>query len=125
MNLLIEYLNNEIRALCEKGIRINPIGGLTELPQLAQNTLAMAVKLSRDNDRLNLNLALNYGGRSEITSAIRAIASAVEAGRLKASQIDAGTVEEYLYTAGQPDPDLLIRTSGDLRLSNFMLWQVA
>jgi undecaprenyl diphosphate synthase len=85
----------------------------------------MAAQRSRDNCGLILNLALNYGGRLEITEAVRAIVSAVEEGRLKASRIDLQTVADHLYTAGQPDPDLLIRTSGDFRISNFLLWQLA
>lgn len=125
MNLLVEFLNVEIEELCKKGVRVNPIGIWEELPQLARETLAMAAQRSRDNCGLILNLALNYGGRLEITEAVRAIVSAVEEGRLKASRIDLQTVADHLYTAGQPDPDLLIRTSGDFRISNFLLWQLA
>ena len=125
MNLLVEYLTNELIELCGKGVKINPIGVLTELPQPARNALDKAIQRSGDNNRLILNLALNYGGRIEITQAIRSIVSAVEKGKLQADQIDLSTIEEYLYTAGQPEPDLLIRTSGDLRISNFMLWQIA
>ncbi|SFG97857.1 Undecaprenyl pyrophosphate synthetase [Desulfotomaculum arcticum] len=125
MQLLVEYLTNELINLCAKGVRINPIGVLQELPQPVREVLDRAVRHSRDNDRLILNLALNYGGRLELIKAIRGISSAVEKGTLKADQIDATTVEEYLFTAGQPEPDLLIRTSGDSRISNFMLWQIA
>lgn len=125
MQLLVEYLNMEIEALCTKGVRVNPIGNLVALPPAARDTLAMAARRSRNNGGLILNLAVNYGGRLEITRAVRAIAFAVEEGRLQAGNIDLQTVADRLYTAGQPDPDLLIRTSGDFRISNFLLWQLA
>ncbi|WP_420851999.1 isoprenyl transferase [Pelotomaculum isophthalicicum] len=125
MDLLVEYLNKEMRELNEEGVRINPIGRLDELPQPARDALADAVKLTRDNNRLILNIALNYGGRTEIIDAIRAIVTDIEKGCYKASQIDANLISEHLYTAGQPEPDLLIRPSGDYRISNFLLWQLA
>ncbi|OPY59071.1 MAG: Isoprenyl transferase [Pelotomaculum sp. PtaU1.Bin035] len=125
MDLLVEYLKKEIQELCKNGVRINPIGRLGELPRPALDALSAAVKLSSDNNGLILNLALNYGGRTEIIDAIRAIATDVETGRLKAGQINNDTVAAHLYTAGQPDPDLLIRPSGDFRISNFLLWQLA
>jgi len=125
MNLIINYLNKEIMDLCNKGVRINPIGRLTEFPVPVQNTLAMAIKRTQGNSGLVLNLALNYGGRSEIVDAVRAIASKVETGSLTIGEIDNGIIEDHLYTAGQPNPDLLIRSSGVFRLSNFLLWQTA
>jgi len=125
MDLLVEYINKEIRELNENGVRINPIGRLDELPQPARDALVTAVELTRENNRLIFNVALNYGGRTEIIDAIRAIATDIEAGCYKASQIDADLVSGYLYTAGQPEPDLLIRPSGDYRISNFLLWQLA
>ncbi|WP_027364342.1 isoprenyl transferase [Desulfotruncus alcoholivorax] len=125
MHLLVEYLTNELIDLYAKGVRINPIGVLQELPQRARDALNRAVQHSLGNNGLVLNLALNYGGRLELTQAIREIVSAVEKGKLKAYQIDSTTVEKYLYTAGQPETDLLIRTSGDQRISNFLLWQIA
>ncbi|SFR13309.1 isoprenyl transferase [Desulfoscipio geothermicus] len=125
MNLIIEYLNKEIGELCKKGVRVNSIGTLQELPQSVQDVIANSVERSRDNSGLVLNLALNYGGRLEITNAVRAIAEAVEVGCLKASQVDIQTITDHLYTAGLPDPDLLIRTAGEFRISNFLLWQLA
>lgn len=125
MNLIVDYLNNEIKELCRKGVRVNHIGGLGGLPEKVGETLSMAGRLSRDNSGLVFNVALNYGGRQELTDAVCAIASSVAAGRLKAGQINAGTVSDHLYTAGQPDPDLIIRTSGVSRISNFLLWQSA
>ncbi|WP_347488787.1 isoprenyl transferase [Desulfoscipio sp. XC116] len=125
MSLTIEYLNRKLEELCAKKIRVNPIGNLEEFPKPVRDILAKSAKQSRDNKKLIFNLALNYGGRIEITDAVRSIARAVEAGSLQASQIDIQTVSEHLYTAGQPEPDLLIRTGGDFRISNFLLWQLA
>jgi len=125
MGLLVEYLNKEMRELNEEGVRINPIGRLDELPQPARDALADAVELTHDNNRLILNIALNYGGRTEIIDAFQAIIADIEKGCYKASQIDADLISEHLYTAGQPEPDLLIRPSGDYRISNFLLWQLA
>lgn len=125
MDLLVEYLNKEIRELCQNGVRVNPIGRLDELPRSALDALRMSMEQSFENKGLTLNLALNYGGRTEIVDAMRAIASDVAAGSLKVDQIDDKVISERLYTAGQPDPDLLIRPSGDFRVSNFLLWQLA
>ncbi len=125
MDLLVEYLNKEILELCQKGVRINPIGRLDELPQQAIDALRMAVERSRMNNDLILNLALNYGGRTEIVDAVRAIASEFQEGVLNIDQINNKLISDRLYTAGQPDPDLLIRPSGDFRVSNFLLWQLA
>lgn len=125
MNLVVDYLNNEIKELCQKGVRVNPIGGLGGLPKKVRETLSMAVSQSRDNSGLIFNVALNYGGRQELTDAVCAIASSVAAGRIKVGQISTSTVADHLYTAGQPDPDLIIRSSGVSRISNFLLWQAA
>jgi len=125
MDLLVEYMNKEIDELCRNGVRINPIGRLEELPSSALEALSMARERSRQNKGLILNLALNYGGRMEITEAVRSIARDVEKGLVKAAEINEQTLSARLYTAGQPDPDLLIRPSGDFRVSNFLLWQLA
>lgn len=125
MDLLVEYLHKEIDELCDEGVRVNPIGKLEELPESAIKALKMAVERSRENEGLILNLALNYGGRTEIIEAVRAIAAKVKAGDLSVEQIDSNIISEHLYTSGQPDPDLLIRPSGDFRISNFLLWQLA
>lgn len=125
MDLLVEYLHKEIRELSENGVRVNPIGRLAELPRSALDALAMAVERSRENKGLTLNLALNYGGRTEIVDTVRSIASDIAKGSLKVEQIDGKVFSDRLYTAGQPDPDLLIRPSGDFRISNFLLWQLA
>jgi undecaprenyl diphosphate synthase len=125
MDLLVEYLHKEIDELCDEGVRVNPIGKLEELPASAIEALQMAIKRSNKNDGLILNLALNYGGRTEIIEAVRTIATKVKAGDLSVEKIDSKIISEHLYTSGQPDPDLLIRPSGDFRISNFLLWQLA
>lgn len=125
MDLLVEYLNKEIEELCKNGVRVNPIGRLEELPPSARDALHMAMERSGKNKGLILNVALNYGGRTEIVDAVRAVASDVKKGSLNVEQIDEKVISDCLYTAGQPDPDLLIRPSGDFRISNFLLWQLA
>lgn len=125
MDLLVEYLHKEIDELCDEGVRVNPIGKLEELPESAIKALQMAVERSSKNEGLILNLALNYGGRAEIIEAVRTIATKVKDGVLSVEQIDDNIISEHLYTAGQPDPDLLIRPAGDFRISNFLLWQLA
>lgn len=125
MDLLVEYLYKEIDELCRKGVKINPIGKLADLPPVVIKALNMAVERSKTNKGTVLNLALNYGGRTEIVEAVRAIALKVNSGDLSVDQIDGNTISQYLYTSGQPDPDLLIRPSGDFRVSNFLLWQLA
>ncbi|MDD2553328.1 MAG: isoprenyl transferase [Desulfotomaculaceae bacterium] len=125
MDLLVEYLYKEIDELCQKGVKVNPIGKLEDLPPDVIEALDMAVERSRLNKDLVLNLALNYGGRTEIVEAVRTIALKVNNGSVSIDQIDDNTISQYLYTSGQPDPDLLIRPSGDFRISNFLLWQLA
>jgi len=125
MNLLIEYLQREIDELHANGIRVNPIGKLEELPASAQKAVLMARERTRPNQGLTLNVALNYGSRSELVEAVRALAQEVRQGKLDPGEIDEKAIAGRLYTAGQPDPDLLIRPSGDCRVSNFLLWQLA
>ncbi len=125
MDLLIEYLQREIDELCANGVRLNPIGKLEELPASAQKAVLMARERTRLNQGLTLNVALNYGSRSELVEAVRALAQKVLQGELNPREIDEEAISGHLYTAGQPDPDLLIRPSGDYRVSNFLLWQLA
>lgn len=118
--LLLTYLRQELSKLCEHGVRFLPIGRLHELPQEVAQELRKAREATRDNSRMTLVVALNYGGRCEIIDAVnRLLAEGV------AGPVDEEEFERRLYTAGLPDPDLLIRTSGEMRLSNFLLWQVA
>jgi len=125
MNLLTEYLNREIDELCRNQVRVEAIGRIAELPPPAVKALERARRKSGPNRGLLLNLALNYGGRAEMVDAVRRLAADVLAGKVAPEQVDEDRLGGYLYTAGLPDPDLLIRPSGDLRLSNFLLWQMA
>jgi undecaprenyl diphosphate synthase len=125
MALLKHYLQAEIETLIRSNVRLSIIGRIQELPEELQESLTRSVARTRGCNGLTLNVALNYGGRTEIVDAVRRlVADATVAGRGPES-IDETTVASYLYTAGQPDPDLLIRTSGELRISNFLLWQIA
>jgi len=121
MMLLRRYLRSELGTLLSNNIRFRPIGRLHELDEDVQEALADAEARTRENTGLLFNIALNYGGRAELTDAVRRMI----ADGLCPDDIDERRVSEYLYTAGQPDPDLLIRTSGEMRVSNFLLWQIA
>lgn len=125
MALLVEYCRQETDTLKRNGVRIQAIGRLDELPELQQREIARAVAETAGNDRLIMTLAVNYGGQTELVDAVRAIARDVAAGRLAPEAIEVNTISSRLYTAGMPDPDLVIRTGGELRLSNFLLWQAA
>ncbi|MDN5346679.1 MAG: undecaprenyl diphosphate synthase [Clostridia bacterium] len=125
MELLVEYLQKEIGELKAEGVQVRAIGRLQDLPAAARSELAKAVTLTASNQRLILNLALNYGGRAELVDAFKGLALEVQAGRLDITQIDENTISGFLYTSGLPDPDLLIRPAGEMRLSNFLLWQMA
>lgn len=121
MALLKRYLRSELKTLTDNNIRFQVIGRIDELPRDVQQELAAGIERTRCNDGTVLNIALNYGGRAEIIDAVR---RALAAG-LTPEELDEPKFEQLLYTAGQPDPDLLIRTSGELRVSNFLLWQIA
>jgi len=121
MNLLREYVARERHTLVENDIRLRVIGRFAELPEAARRELQLALDETGDNKGLQFNLALSYGGRTEIVDACRSIVAA----GVPAERIDVELLAAHLYTAGQPDPDLLIRTSGELRISNFLLWQIA
>ncbi|KLU63296.1 ditrans,polycis-undecaprenyl-diphosphate synthase ((2E,6E)-farnesyl-diphosphate specific) [Peptococcaceae bacterium CEB3] len=125
MSLLTEYLRRELQELDENDVVIRALGQIEHLPAEARTELARAFERTKKNHGLVLNLALNYGGRAELVGAVRGICRDVQGGRLKSAEIDENVVDRYLYTAGIPDPDLLIRTSGEMRLSNFLLWQCA
>ena len=125
MALLRHYLRREIAELHKNGARLRVIGQRTRLDPDIVAMIENAEALTRDNDRINLTIALSYGGRAEIVAAARAIAAEVAAGRLPLDRIDENTIARHLFTADLPDPDLLIRTSGEQRISNFLLWQCA
>jgi len=124
MAFLYECLTEETQELDENNVRLYAIGQLEGLPAKVQKVLGEALAQTAGNTGLQLNLALNYGGRSELVDAIRDLATQVQAGRLNPEDIDEDAVSGALYTAGMPDPDLLIRTSGEMRLSNFLPWQM-
>lgn len=125
MNLLDVYLKNEKRRLKEEGIRLQTMGDIGRLPPHAQQSLREAEEELAAGSKMILNIALSYGSRNEITRACRLLAQAVREGKLQPEEITIDHVSKSLWTTQLPDPDLLIRTSGEQRLSNFMLWQCA
>jgi undecaprenyl diphosphate synthase len=125
MSLLKKFLIDETPEMIENHIRLNVIGQTERLPADVQTEIRRAMDVTAHNTGMCLNLALSYGGRAEIVRAVGQIAARVEAGTLKATDISDAMVEKYLYTTGMPDPELLIRTSGEMRISNFLLWQIA
>jgi undecaprenyl diphosphate synthase len=125
MKLLTEYLKKELEELHQNKVVIRAIGILTDLPMEAQKELERAVERTKNNSGLVLNLALNYGGRSEIIDAVKKMSKDVLDGKLKIEEINEKCFSDKLFTGGLPDPDLLVRTSGEMRLSNFLLWQIA
>lgn len=125
MKLLYEKTKSELDELLKNNVRLTAMGHIEGLPVSRRNALMHAIKMTSKNDGLVLNLALNYGGRTEILDAVRKIARDVKCGRVNPATIDEAMFASYLYTNGNPDPDLLIRTSGEKRLSNFLLWQTS
>jgi undecaprenyl diphosphate synthase len=125
MGLLRLFLKRELSTLHKNGIKIRIIGDRSRFADDIRDLLAKAEAQTRDNTRLNLTIALSYGARAEITQAVREIAAKVASGDLSADEITDDLIEQNLSTAGMPDPDLLIRTSGEQRISNFLLWQSA
>lgn len=125
MGLLKEYLQKECEEMVQNNIRLNVIGRIDDLPLDVQTTLRETIKKTGDCHGMVLNLALSYGGRSEILHAVQGIISDLKKGKVKPEEITVQRFPEYLWTRGIPDPDLLIRTSGEFRVSNFLLWQIA
>ena len=121
MHILEDVIHKESQALHEQGVRLLHLGMLDRLSPGLQDAVCQAIELTKDNHRITLNVAFNYGGRAEILGAVRRI---VQEG-VPLQDIDEVTFSSYLYTAGMPDPDLIIRTAGEMRLSNFLLWQSA
>jgi undecaprenyl diphosphate synthase len=121
MSILERVIDDELAELCEEGVQLRHIGRLERVPRRLQHKVRQAIERTKDNERLILNVAFNYGGRAEIIDAIRAIV----ADGVPSDQIDEALVSRYLYTSGLPDPDLIIRTSGEMRVSNFLIWQGA
>jgi undecaprenyl diphosphate synthase len=125
MKLLVQYLKEEISELHEKGVVINVLGDSSKLPKDCIDEIQKAKEITKDNTGIVMNVALNYGGRDEIIRATKAIAEMVARGEIKPADIDYKIFENHLYTKGMPDPDIIIRPSGEQRLSNFLLWQCA
>jgi undecaprenyl diphosphate synthase len=125
MALLEHYLSTERASLVEQRVRLRTIGRLELLPQTAQHWVRTAEKETAHLDRMVLTVALSYGGRAEIVDAVRALLNDAHAGTIQPEHVDETMIQQYLYTHPLPDPDLLIRTSGETRISNFLLWQLA
>lgn len=125
MDLLVEFLIKELDELHSNGARIAIIGDYRQMPKAVVRAIDGAVAKTKDNPGLIVNIALNYGGRNELVHAVRAIAAKVKEGRLETGDIDEETLSQALYTRGIVDPDLVVRTSGEMRLSNFLLYQAA
>lgn len=123
--LLEDYIDKETRTLVKNDVKMNVIGRMKDLPERLQTKLKQVIEETKNNGSLTVNLALNYGSRAEIVDAIRRIVDDSLCGSLDRANIDEAVFGRYLYTSGQPDPDLLIRTSGEMRLSNFLLWQLS
>lgn len=125
MELLSRYLTNEIDEFNENNVQVRFIGSREGLPEIVKQKMDHAIEATKGNTGIILNLAINYGGQAEILHAVRSIAAEAAAGKLAVEDIDNKVVEDHLYTQGLPAPDLLIRPGGDLRISNFLLWQIA
>ncbi len=125
MNLLIKSLKDELKTLQKNEIKLNSIGNISLLPKSAQKELLEVINKTKENNRMTLTLALSYGAREELVSAIKAISDKVKNNIISSESIDETIINQHLYTHNLPDVDLLIRTSGEHRISNFLLWQIA
>jgi len=125
MQLIVRILGRETRALHDNNIRLQVIGNRELLPLKVRETLENTIELTKNNSSLTLTIALSYSGKWDIVQACRTVAEAVEAGRITADEVNEQLIESHLSTAGIPDPELIIRTSGEFRISNFMIWQSA
>jgi undecaprenyl diphosphate synthase len=125
MTLLIKFLDSELKEMMDNNIRLDAIGQVERLPERVQKALHKTMDTTRKNDGMRLILALSYGSRAEIVRMVREIAQKASTGEVQPDAVSAELVSQYLYTRDIPDPDLLIRTSGEMRISNFLLWQIA
>ena len=125
MKLLVTSLKKELPTLQNNNIKLNTIGNTSQLPESARRELSDVIEVTKNNSRMTLTLALSYGSREEIVSAVKAISEKIKTNNLEISDISESTINEHLYTNNLPDVDLVIRTSGEQRISNFLLWQVA
>jgi len=125
MHLLEQYMIEERSTIMDNNVRVSVIGRRDDIPPAVVREMDKTIELSRGNTGTRLCLAINYGARAELVDAIRGIAQAVRQGTLDPDQLDEQVVSQYLYTAGMPDPDLVVRTAGEMRISNFLLWQIS
>lgn len=125
MDLVVEFINKEFEELHRNNVKLNSIGDISKLPEKSKIAVEDAMYKTRNNTGLTLNIALNYGGRDEIVKGVKEIAKEVLEGKLQVDNIDDKIISDHLYTSGMPDPDIVIRPSGELRLSNYLLWQSA
>lgn len=125
MRLPEEFFQSEINELVERGVRVRFLGDIEKLPTYTRQILSRTLERTKDNDGMMVNFALNYGGRADILEAVKAYAAEVAAGLAAWDSLTEESLEPYLSTSGLPDPDLIIRTSGEVRLSNFLIWQAA
>ncbi len=125
MRLLKSYLTNNVQRMNDNDVRIQYVGRIEELPEEVRERMQWAADATKHNGGTTLTLALNYGGRSELVDAFRRLAAEVQSKGLRLDQLSEVDIHRYLYTAHMPDPDLLVRTSGEMRISNFLLWQIA
>jgi undecaprenyl diphosphate synthase len=125
MELLQEFIEARQTEFVEAGIRLRVAGDVSELPAALQDAVRRVVGATAAGEKLGLTVALNYGGRQDLARACKSLAEEVESGRVRAEDVDEASIADRLYTSGIPDPDLVVRTSGEYRLSNFLLWQIA
>ncbi len=125
LKLFDRLLHRELESMCQEGIRLRFIGDLSALPQALQDQMIQAMTATAQNTAVHFTVAVNYGSRAELTRACQAIATQIHQGRLHPQAVNDALIAQYLYTHDLPDPDLLIRTSGEYRLSNYLLWQLA
>lgn len=123
--LLILYVEKELQELHENNVKVRILGDYEKLPKEAVKSLEHTLEITKNNTGLQFNIALNYGGRDEILRSVKRLAAEIESGTLKADDLTEEMIAENLYTAGIPNPDMIIRTSGEMRLSNYLLWQCA
>nr|WP_312576142.1 isoprenyl transferase [Sedimentibacter sp.] len=125
MSLLVEFIKKELNYLNENDVKIMLLGNIEDLPEETRNEVKRSIELTKNNTKLTLNIALSYGSRNEITDAVKKVITDYENNKIKIDEINEESFKKYLYTNDIPDPDLLIRTSGEIRLSNFLLYQLA
>ncbi len=125
MKLIVEFINKEIDNIKKEGARIHVLGDYSVLPEESRKAVQYAIDYTAENDELHLNVALNYGGRAELVRAFKDMAQKIQQGEMSIDDIDEAAISQHLYTANMPDPDLIIRTAGEMRLSNFLTYQSA